>query len=166
VTEYPGRPMFNAFVAGRPAPQGSKSFKGVTRRGRARLVESSKYVKPWRAEVVAALTDALGHPVIRFEGAVSVGLQFVLARPKSFKPGEQPAMVSAPDLDKLTRSTLDALTTAKVIVDDRYVTDLGPLLHKRYAYDHEEPTGCWIMLRSAELNPFEINDYPEERPCL
>jgi Holliday junction resolvase RusA-like endonuclease len=158
------RPAFVAFVAGRPAPQGSKSFKGRTRAGKPRMVESSKYVKPWREEVRARLIDERGRPVIRFEGAVAVDLLFVLARPQRLKPGQQPAMTSTPDLDKLVRSTLDALTAAKVIVDDRYVTELGPVT-KRYAFDHIEPTGCFIGLRSAELNPFEINDIPEDRSC-
>ncbi|WP_312681328.1 hypothetical protein [Stenotrophomonas chelatiphaga] len=41
-------------VYGSPAPQGSKSFKGLAKSGRAILVESSKKVCPWRQDVKLA----------------------------------------------------------------------------------------------------------------
>jgi crossover junction endodeoxyribonuclease RusA len=44
--------MLTFTVRGTPAPQGSKSFKGI-HGGHAVLAESSKKVKPWRMDVKA-----------------------------------------------------------------------------------------------------------------
>ena len=44
-------------VRGDPAPQGSKKFVGMAG-GRGLMVESSKRVKPWRQDVVAAAREA------------------------------------------------------------------------------------------------------------
>ena len=54
-----GAPAVQLRVLGTPGPQGSKKATG--RMGeRVRLVESSKKVKPWRAQVTAA-AYAAGH---------------------------------------------------------------------------------------------------------
>jgi crossover junction endodeoxyribonuclease RusA len=128
-----------AFVAGLPAPQGSKKFVGIAG-GRGIMIESSKKVKPWREDVRAALLHD-GQPRARFEGAVSVHMQFVMPRPKRLKKPEP--HLSAPDISKLVRSTEDAITSSGCWADDRMVVEL--VASKRYA-EILEPTGCFIVI--------------------
>lgn len=110
-------------VYGTPAPQGSK--RGfVTKRGRVAMVESSKAVKPWREAVAQAVM--LYHPLggrpdpILCRGPVEVAIAFTLKAPK--KRQSYPAV--KPDIDKLIRSTLDALTQMGVFEDDARVVKI------------------------------------------
>lgn len=101
-------------VYGRPAPQGSKRPMG-----NGVMIESSKYVTPWREAVKAAALVALGEstrPAI--SGPVSMIIDFYLTRPK--KP-KCPYPDRTPDLSKLVRSTEDALTEIGVWEDDARV---------------------------------------------
>lgn len=107
--------MTTFHVAGFPAPQGSKN---AYRRGnKVVLVESSKKVKPWRAAVAQAATQAYLHtePI---DGPVMVEVEFILPRPKSL-PKRITDMIRKPDLDKLIRSTLDALSGIAYVDDNR-----------------------------------------------
>lgn len=102
-------------VLGIPAPQGSKKHVG-----RGIMVESSKLVKPWRqaveqAVMIAAPFGSRSDPIL-FRGPVAVDVAFFLSRPKSAKKGARPS--ARPDIDKLMRSTFDAMTTAGVYEDD------------------------------------------------
>lgn len=115
-------------VYGIPAPQGSKRHVG-----NGVLVESSAKVKPWRALVTAAASEARvargWHPD-RLE-PLTLDVVFTLARPAShYRTGrnahllrdtapEHPA--TRPDMDKLLRSTLDALTDAGCMAEDSRV---------------------------------------------
>lgn len=125
-------------VLGTPAPQGSK--KAITgRNGKVRLIESSKAVKPWRLDVQAAALDTFGNGNLLHE-AVHVTLEFWVTRPAS-APKWRFWAPKMPDLDKLTRSTLDGLTGI-AFVDDGQVASLYAT--KRYA--HAAPTGCRITV--------------------
>lgn len=116
-------------VTGTAAPQGSK--KAFVRGKHAVLVESSDAVKPWRQDVVAAAEQAmLAVGWIPLDGPITVAVTFLLRRPPSI-PKRRLFPHTKPDLDKLIRSTLDALTTAGAIVDDARAVDL--MLRKRYA---------------------------------
>lgn len=121
-------------VHGLPAPQGSK--RGfVTKGGHVALVESSAKVKPWRIAVEYAVLEMspLGgrtDPVL-FRGPVSLDIVFCLPRPKSAKRNARPD--KKPDIDKLQRSTFDALKTAGVFEDDSRVVSVSA--KKRYAGD-------------------------------
>ena len=106
-------------VYGMPAPQGSKSFKGM-RGGHAILVESSKKVKPWRDSVAWAAVES-GE---KYAGPVAVSIDFYLPRPTS-TPKRVTVPAKKPDIDKLIRSTLDALVTAGVIEDDARVVTIS-----------------------------------------
>lgn len=132
-------------VYGLPAPQGSKRHVG-----NGVLVESSKRVKPWREDVRQAALDAMppttatiqedGQPVELptvggpFTGPVTLDVTFVLPRPKSHHRtgrhqhllrGTAPATpVGRPDLDKLLRAVMDALTSAWTWKDDAQVIAL------------------------------------------
>lgn len=133
------------FVAGQPAPQGSKRGFVNKHTGRVSMVESSKAVKPWREDVRQALMVD-GQPRATFDGAVLVGLTFVLPRPKSTPKRRTPPAVKKPDVDKLTRSTMDAIGSAGVYRDDSQVIHL--VAYKRIAELDETP-GCHITIRDA-----------------
>ena len=104
--------MIHFTVPGIAAPQGSKkAFR--TKGGRIALVESSPNVKPYRASVASA-AYAAGAKVLHGPIFITVVFQFV--RPKSHYTAKgalrdaAPRYVGKPDIDKLCRAVLDALT--------------------------------------------------------
>lgn len=121
------------FVPGEAAPQGSKSFKGLMPNGRARMVESSKAVGPWRERIALA---AHQHGAEVMPGAVAVDLRFVMPRPVSTPKRRTPPATKRPDIDKLARAVLDALTGI-AFADDARVIDLHA--RKRLAEIGETP---------------------------
>lgn len=99
-------------VEGRPAPQGSKSYKGNNR-----FVEASKYLPAWRSAIVLAAKQAImeSNHFGKFATPVEARVTFFIERPKNPKfdyPG------TPPDLDKLVRGLFDSLTQAGVWEDD------------------------------------------------
>lgn len=111
-------------VYGTPAPQGSKSFKGMFK-GHAVLAESSKKVKPWRMDVKAAaerVMDEFGltEPM---DGPLCVAMVFTMAKPSSAPKTRRTWPDRMPDLSKLIRSTEDALTDAGLWADDARVVE-------------------------------------------
>lgn len=160
-------PLFEVTVYGAPAPQGSKSPKRNKHSGRIQMVESSKYVKPWRDDVVGASLRARGRGWRPLTVPLAAEMIFTLTRPKThFGTGRNAGTVrpsapllpaGVPDLSKLARSTEDALTTAGIYRDDALVVDYRRLV-KRYHTDHGrvpdvmEVSGCVIRLWPA-LDP-------------
>lgn len=143
-------------VVGIPAPQGSKRHVG-----RGILIESSKRVGPWREAVVAHFSTR-GQPITRIPGPVVVRMIFRIPRPRGhytrtgLKPSARSAMPDKrPDLDKLVRSTLDALTTTTVIDDDSRVVRLSAA--KRYVNVDEAP-GCLIAISDASHETTDAED--------
>lgn len=132
------------FVPGDAAPQGSKSFKGM-RGGRAILAESSKALGPWR-ERVALAAHAHGWTLAPAGVPVAVELLFVRPRPLSTPKRRTPPAVKKPDLDKLERAILDAITGI-AFTDDSQVTDLHS--RKRLAEIGEVP-GVHITVTTIE----------------
>ena len=128
-------------VRGIPGPQGSKDQFGR---------ESSAKVKPWReavrSEAASALSNTNTPPLV---GAVAVTVTFFLPRPKAhygakgLKATAPVTCAKRPDVDKLLRSTLDALTSAGVYGDDSQVVSLTGT--KMYA--GPAPTGAVITVR-------------------
>ncbi|MCF3960332.1 RusA family crossover junction endodeoxyribonuclease [Streptomyces fuscigenes] len=161
-------PAFEVTVYGAPAPQGSKSAKRNKHTNRIHLVESSKYVKPWREDVVGAALVARGRGWKPLTGPLAAEMVFTLTRPRSHfgtgRNAEQvrpsaPAMpAGVPDLSKLARSTEDALTTAGIYRDDALLVEYRRLV-KRYHTDHGqvrdvmEVSGCVIRLWRLEEEP-------------
>lgn len=131
--------MISFPVYGQPAPQGSKRHVG-----RGILIESSKKVKPWREAVkfAALVANKDREPL---QGAVSVNLTFLFPKPKSFK-GLYPTTRTSGDIDKLTRSTLDALVDAGVMRDDSQVVVLNAVKLFQVGQKH----GAWIIVSEAE----------------
>lgn len=107
-------------VTGIPAPQGSKRHIG-----NGVLIESSKRVKPWRADIrEAAISSMIGRTPL--SGPLDVNLTFRLLRPKGhfgakgLRPSAPTFPAVRPDLDKLTRAALDAIKGV-VYADDSQV---------------------------------------------
>ena len=138
-------------VPGSPAPQGSKSFKGF-RNGRGILVESSAAVGPWRERIALAAHNAMSGRTL-MTGPIDITMLFVLPRPKSAPKRTTPPAVKRPDLDKLARAVLDALTNV-VFSDDSQVTSIG--CAKRLAQLDEAP-GLYLAIApdDQDLNPAE-----------
>lgn len=117
-------------VSGIPAPQGSKRYLG-TSGGKGILVESSKRVAPWRADVRAAAIQVQPFPPL--DGALDVELTFRLPRPMGhYGTGGNAGAVRRsaptypyrkPDIDKLARAVLDALRGV-IWLDDAQVVRL------------------------------------------
>jgi crossover junction endodeoxyribonuclease RusA len=118
-------------VAGIPAPQGSK--RAFVRGGRVSLVESCARVKPYRALVSLAASQARTEAPT--QQPVGIAIAFVFVRPKSHytSKGElragAPTHPGKPDIDKLCRAVLDALTGI-LYHDDAQVVSLNA--SKRY----------------------------------
>lgn len=162
----PSAPLVVA-VLGVPAPQGSHKAFVVGKKGgkqRAIVTDDSSKTKPWKQTVKHAAIDALQTRLIRegadtlhaVRGAASVVITFRLPRPKGHygtgrnehqvKPGAPLFPAVKPDLDKLVRSTLDALGDAGVWNDDAQVVQLQ--VRKVYAGRDGLP-GAHIEIRQA-----------------
>jgi crossover junction endodeoxyribonuclease RusA len=143
------------FVPGQAAPQGSKSPRRNKHSGTIQMVESSKKVKPWREDIRADLARHCSG--MRFEQGVpvTVHLTFVMRRvsgmPKTSRGRATPPHTKQPDLDKLARAVLDAITSAGVWHDDGQVNKFGTL-EKRYAEIGETP-GVYIHLQAGSSRP-------------
>ena len=117
-----GTVVYRFTVRGNPAPQGSKSFKGMSKKGHAIMVESSKAVKPWREAVHYAALEAKGF-ALPLDGALSVRMVFTMPKPASAPKSRKTWANKTPDLSKLIRSTEDALVTSGIIHDDARITE-------------------------------------------
>lgn len=128
------------FVPGDAAPQGSKRHVG-----HGRMIEASKKVGPWR-ERVALAAHAHGWTLAPSGVPIGVDLLFVRPRPVSTPKRRTPPATKKPDLDKLERAILDALTGI-AYTDDSQVTDIHS--HKRLAAIGEQP-GVRITVTKLE----------------
>ncbi len=123
--------MLEFVVAGIPAPQGSKRV--FVRGGRVSLVESCARVKPYRALVSLAASQARTEAPT--QQPVGIAIAFVFVRPKSHYTSKgalragAPTHPGKPDIDKLCRAVLDALTGI-LYHDDAQVVSLNA--SKRY----------------------------------
>lgn len=148
-------------VLGTPAPKGSQRAFVNKRTGRAILSSfgsgvGEKRLRSWDADVRTAALEAHGSrkhvaSAPMFVGkALAVALIFRMARPNGHrnpKSGElrksAPVRPSVkPDVDKLARATLDALTGI-VFDDDSRIVELA--LHKTYAEPGRE--GARIVVK-------------------
>lgn len=120
-------------VWGTPQPQGS--MRAFLPKGRARPIVTSDNPKnkPWRDQV--ALVALAGRPrgFVLWTGPVELQAVFHLPRPRRPRHAEPTAR---PDVDKLLRSCLDALTGV-LWRDDSQVTSLSA--RKRYVAPGARP---------------------------
>ena len=119
------------FVAtGRIAGQGSKN-KGAG----GHFYEASKYLKPWREELVRSCRDAMTRTWDTAAPAYRVRVVFRFQRPAShYRSGRFSHLLKddapgrwhtqKPDLDKCERALLDSLTKAGAIPDDALVCEI------------------------------------------
>lgn len=133
--------MIQFHVPGKPQAQGSKT-KG--RWGNIR--EANPELGPWRERVALAAYRALGEQRTLVTGPIVVGLEFVLYRPVSTPKTKTPPATKKPDIDKLERSILDALTHV-IWSDDAQVVTV--FKHKRVAEVGESP-GVSVWVDTAE----------------
>jgi crossover junction endodeoxyribonuclease RusA len=129
----------------RPAPQGSKKHVGC-----GIMVEQSTNLKPWREAVRQEALKA-GAPMAL--GPVFLELAFRFARPKIhfnakglLKATAPKHFIAKPDIDKIQRSTLDALTGV-LFKDDSQVCRVVAI--KSYCMEGELE-GCEIIVQNVE----------------
>jgi len=153
------------FVAGQPAPGGSKRVGLVMRKEGGRRVPaldprtglprtfatdmSGARGKTWRADVRQAATQAMGEQP-PLAGALALDVTFTVARPKShfrangiLRPTAPLWPVTRPDATKLLRALEDALI-GLVFIDDSQVIDLGA--RKLYGVR----VGAWVEVNGLE----------------
>jgi crossover junction endodeoxyribonuclease RusA len=111
-------------IYGVPIAQGS--MKGFLPKGWTRpiITSDSKKTKPWKQEIAGAAASAMTKRKLDqvSDGPVLVELAFYFDRPKSLKKTIL-HKVTKPDVDKLARAVLDALT-GPVFKDDSQVVSL------------------------------------------
>jgi Holliday junction resolvase RusA-like endonuclease len=134
-------------VNGIPQPQGSKT--AFVRNGRAVLVEGRRgpareNFKTWREAVQrGAAEHCMGEPIA---GPLHVTAVFVMPKPKSAKKNAT-RPVTRPDVDKLARTVLDALTQSGLIVDDSHIARLH--VEKTYATERDP---CGVLVSISRLD--------------
>lgn len=120
-------------IIGHPTPQGSK--RAWVQNGRAMLAEQTgDRLRAWRQDVKAAAIDV--RPPEPVDQPVQVAIEFRFPRPKAhFRTGANahllrdnapivPASRATGDIEKLIRSTHDALTAAGIWTDDCLVASI------------------------------------------
>lgn len=144
--------MIHIEVNGHPTPQGSK--RAFVMHGKARMTESSgDRLRTWRQDVKAAAIEA--RPPVPIATSVGVSLEFRFPRPKGhygsgrnagrLKPSAPnfPTNKGTGDIEKLIRSTHDALTAAGIWTDDSLVACVNAV--KAYA-DAPSEVGASIWI--------------------
>lgn len=137
-------------VLGTPAPKGSsrafinkKTGRAFVAPGGAKTTEDK--IANWNCAVREAAADAIGEVAepVYVDRCLIVVVEFKMCRPSGhwhktkggLKPGAPVAPRTKPDIDKLARTTLDALTGI-AFDDDSRIVDL--VLRKRYAEPGKE----------------------------
>jgi crossover junction endodeoxyribonuclease RusA len=110
------------------------------------MIESAKDLGPWRERIALAAHNAV-HGRKPLTGAITLELVFVMPRPVSAPKTKTPPAIKRPDLDKLARSCLDALTGI-AFHDDSQVTHLTA--SKRLAEIGETPG---VQICAIQENP-------------
>jgi Holliday junction resolvase RusA-like endonuclease len=140
-------------VFGRSQGKGSKRVLPHRHSGRVVLVDSNKNARPWANQVARAAVAAMeaDRRSRLMRGAVAVRVTFCFARPKGhfgtgrnlgkLVPSAPQHMTTMPDLDKLARCTLDALT-GTVLADDSQIADL------RARKVYSEPERCEVVVHA------------------
>jgi hypothetical protein len=152
-------------VPGNPIPQGSKRAMVSRSTNRPIVVDANRIgLAEWRADIAAhamrALANDPDHPNQPFLGAVWVGLRFTFTRPAThwlpvnikrsapeLRRGAPLVHTQTPDIDKLARAVLDALTNANVFPDDAVVSTL--IASKGWSSKDEQP-GVVVTVESVE----------------
>jgi len=140
-------------VHGMPIAQGSK--RAITSRGRTFMVDDNKEnLRPWRQEIAQVAAEAMDGDGV-WSGPIFVRIMFFLPRPRGhfgkgrneerLRPTAPIAPHTKPDVDKLVRAVLDALTGV-VFHDDAQVVDL--FATKVYS-DHQRYPGAMVEVKKV-----------------
>ena len=138
--------MIEIIVYGTPAPQGSKRHVG-----KGIMIEASQKVKPWREAVKWAVRESERR--MRPEVPLCVDITFTLVKPASAPKRARSWPMRKPDLDKLVRSTFDALTESGVWQDDARVVEVSAM--KCFPVEGVRALaspGAWIRIREVTVN--------------
>lgn len=152
-------------VFGVPQPKGNMRAINVRGMKQPIVTDSNKSAKSWAQLVAQGASDAL-HRLPKEDRAIivtgaRVRLGFYLPRPKKYHAARYRGVplqhTTRPDVDKLTRSILDALTGV-LWTDDGCVTDL--VVSKRYA-DIYAPARVDVRVEHAPMaTPGELDTLP------
>ena len=149
------RRIVDVIVIGRPQQKGSKQPVMFKREGGGVDVvvrDANKRAKPWQHAIAAEIAEhRAGESLIR--GPVLVTLHFYFARPRGhygtgknanrLRDGAPSHMIVKPDLDKLERTALDALT-GTALADDCQVVSMASFK------DYGEPERLEIVVEEIE----------------
>lgn len=139
--------MFEFFVPGRVAPQGSKRYVGGNKASGGRFIEASKYLPAWRKAVTTVATEYMAEWDQKpLTGPVELTVWFYLERPKSISRTKRFFPIVPPDVDKLVRAICDSMSDGGVWDDDAQVIALSA--HKLYDDFHE--AGAHIMVQALD----------------
>jgi Holliday junction resolvase RusA-like endonuclease len=134
-------------VVGRPAPQGSKNLGGA-----GQLLEASGYLGAWRTAVKVATYKAYRNAGIDPTQlpVFGRGVPLRIEQCVFYMAPAQGAVTSKPDVDKLLRSTLDALggaygKSARLFADDSQIVWIDGL-RKVAAADYGTEPGVYIAI--------------------
>lgn len=105
------------------------------------ITHANKKTETWRADIRNAAREHA--PDQLWRGPVFVAVRFELSKPKSI-PKKTVWPIKKPDLDKLARAVLDALTDV-IWKDDSQVTTLS------VAKCYGDAPGAWIELTELEF---------------
>lgn len=132
-------PDLDVDVLGDPKSQGS--LRAIIPRNAKQPViidDNRKPLADWRRALVVEMREGWGRPPTHLP--VAVNLAFRLARPQ--RPQHDLPIVP-PDLDKLVRAVLDAMTVARVVRDDKQVVQI----HATKVYeDVDHPPGVHVKV--------------------
>ena len=113
-------------VYGKPQPQGSAKAFFVKSLGRPVITSDNAKLKPWRQQL-SGTAESLGIAPAAREVPIAVMLDFYFEKPKA-APKRRRKPIVKPDIDKLVRAVLDALT-GTLIGDDAQVVDIHARKH-------------------------------------
>lgn len=149
------RPRLGVWVPGIPAPKGSTKSFVSPKTGRVVTMSDCKRLKSWQQWVSTCVLMKIEESQITTTGAYAVDLLFVMPRPKSHfgqkgvvKRYKKMNAIKKPDIDKLTRAVLDALT-ACVYHDDSQVISL--CANKVYQADASVEPGVGITVEEVAV---------------
>lgn len=130
-------------VSGIPQPQGSARAFVPKGWNRAVITSDNKKLRPWRQDVSAMATEAMSERNEQAtQEAVEVACYFYFQKPKSTKKSTT-QKITKPDIDKLLRGVLDALTGI-VFRDDSQVV----YVQCKKLFDGAP--GCRIVVQEAD----------------
>lgn len=136
VTPFGKKIVFD--VQSNPVPQGST--RAFIVKNRPIITSTSKKLGDWRHLVASAAQNRVDDLI---EGPVAITLHFRLPRPKSAPKKKRTYADKRPDLDKLIRAVLDAITGV-IVRDDSQIVAITAIK------DYGSPPGVRVEIDQVE----------------